>query len=157
MKLNLQEDASDGADAESVARNEVSMPQGLFGFPDIRSMELVFDKEELPFMWLREKIQDGLAFVVLEPSGVVPSYAVEISDADVQVLGITGAEDTMILNIVTISADHPGKISLNLVGPIIVNRRTLVSKQCIINNHEEFSARHMIDVGEAEAEAETEA
>ena len=151
MKLKLQEDIPDSADAEAVARNEVSLPQGLFGFPEIRSMELVFDKAELPFMWLREKKQDGLAFVVLEPSGVVPSYSVEISDADVQVLGITGSEDTMILNIVTISPEHPGKISLNLVGPIIVNRLTLVAKQCIINNHEEFSARHMIDVGETEA------
>ena len=151
MKLKLQEDIPDSADAEAVARNEVSLPQGLFGFPEIRSMELVFDKAELPFMWLREQKQDGLAFVVLEPSGVVPSYSVEISDADVQVLGITGTDDTMILNIVTISPEHPGKISLNLVGPIIVNRLTLVAKQCIINNHEEFSARHMIDVGETEA------
>ena len=151
MKLKLQEDIPDSTDAEAVARNEVSLPQGLFGFPEIRSMELVFDKAELPFMWLREKKQDGLAFVVIEPSGVVPSYSVEISDADVQVLGITGSEDTMILNIVTISPEHPGKISLNLVGPIIVNRLNLVAKQCIINNHEEFSARHMIDVGETEA------
>ena len=151
MKLKLQEDIPDSTDAEAVARNELSLPQGLFGFPEIRSMELVFDKAELPFMWLREKKQDGLAFVVLEPSGVVPSYSVEISDADVQVLGITGSEDTMILNIVTISPEHPGKISLNLVGPIIVNRLTLVAKQCIINNHEEFSARHMIEVGETEA------
>ncbi len=132
-------------------RNEVSLPQGLFGFPEIRSMELVFDKDELPFMWLREQKQDGLAFVVLEPAGIVPNYSVEISDDDVKVLGITGSEDTMILNIVTISPDHPGKISLNLVGPIIVNRQTLVAKQCIISNHEQYSARHMIEVGENEA------
>lgn len=151
MKLNLQEDASDTPGADIVARNEVSLPQGLFGFPDIRSMELVYDKEEFPFMWLREQKQDGLAFVVIEPVGILPNYSVEISDADVPVIGITGAEDTMILNIVTISADHPGKISLNLVGPIIVNRNTLVAKQCIISNHEEFSARHVIEVGEIEA------
>ena len=148
MKLNLQDDLPNSSDAEPATRNEVSFPQGLFGFPDIRSMELVFDKEELPFMWLREQVQDGLAFVVLEPGGIVQNYAVEISDADIQILGISGSEDTMILNIVTISSDHPGKISLNLVGPIIVNRTTLVAKQCIINNHEEFSARHMIDVGD---------
>ncbi|MBT3567684.1 MAG: flagellar assembly protein FliW [Opitutae bacterium] len=151
MKLNLQDDLPNSSDAESATRNEVSLPQGLFGFPDIRSMELVFDKEELPFMWLREQVQDGLAFVVLEPGGIVQNYAVEISDADIQILGISGSEDTMILNIVTISSEHPGKISLNLVGPIIVNRTTLVAKQCIINNHEEFSARHMIDVGDTEA------
>ena len=151
MKLNLQDDLPNSSDAESATRNEVTLPQGLFGFPDIRSMELVFDKEELPFMWLREQVQDGLAFVVLEPGGIVQNYAVEISDADIQILGISGSEDTMILNIVTISSEHPGKISLNLVGPIIVNRTTLVAKQCIINNHEEFSARHMIDVGDTEA------
>jgi flagellar assembly factor FliW len=150
VKLNLQDDLPNSSDAEPATRNEVSLPQGLFGFPDIRSMELVFDKEELPFMWLREQVQDGLAFVVLEPGGIVQSYAVEISDADIQILGISGSEDTMILNIVTISSEHPGKISLNLVGPIIVNRTTLVAKQCIINNHEEFSARHMIDVGDTE-------
>ena len=150
MKLNLQDDLPNSSDAEPATRNEVSLPQGLFGFPDIRSMELVFDKEELPFMWLREQVQDGLAFVVLEPGGIVQNYAVEISDADIQILGISGSEDTMILNIVTISSEHPGKISLNLVGPIIVNRTTLVAKQCIINNHEELSARHMIDVGDTE-------
>ena len=150
MKLNLQDDLPNSSDAEPATRNEVSLPQGLFGFPDLRSMELVFDKEELPFMWLREQVQDGLAFVVLEPGGIVSNYAVEISDADIQILGISGSEDTMILNIVTISSEHPGKISLNLVGPIIVNRTTLVAKQCIINNHEEFSARHMIDVGDTE-------
>ena len=134
MKLNLQDDLPNSSDAELGTRNEVSLPQGLFGFPDIRSMELVFDKEELPFMWLREQVQDGLAFVVLEPGGIVQNYSVEISDADIQILGITGSEDTMILNIVTISSEHPGKISLNLVGPIIVNRNTLVAKQCIITD-----------------------
>ena len=42
-------------------------PQGLFGFSEIRTMELFFDKEELPFMWLREKDDKGLAFIVIEP------------------------------------------------------------------------------------------
>ena len=53
----------------------------------------------------------------------------------------------MILNIVTLPHDQSGKISLNLVGPIIINRRSLVGKQCIINNHEQYSARHTLDVG----------
>ena len=60
---------------------------------------------------------------------------------------MSGPEDTMILNIVTLLPEQPSKISLNLVGPIIVNRKTLVGKQCIINNHEDFSARHILDVG----------
>ena len=146
MKLELGGGTGSQNLNQSVSRNKVSLPDGLFGFAEIRSMELVFDHEELPFMWLREDKQDGLAFVVIEPGGVIPNYSVEIADADVQLLGITGPEDTMILNIVTLPPDQSGKISLNLVGPIIVNRKDLVGKQCIINTHEEFSARHILDV-----------
>ncbi|MDG1138864.1 MAG: flagellar assembly protein FliW [Opitutales bacterium] len=147
MKLNLGEDSNNPELDASISQNKLILPQGLFGFSQIRAMELMFDKEELPFMWLREEKEDGLAFVVLEPGGVLPDYSVEIADADIKILGITGPEDTMILNIVTLLPDQANKISLNLVGPIIVNRKTLTGKQCIINNHEDYSARHILDVG----------
>ena len=147
MKLQAGEDSNNPEIGQTETRNQISLPQGLFGFPEIRSMDLVYDQEELPFMWLREEVKDGLAFIVLEPGGIIPNYSVEIADGDVEILGVTGPEDTMIVNIVTLPADQSGKIFLNLVGPIIVNRTTLVAKQCIINNHEEFSARHLLDVG----------
>jgi flagellar assembly factor FliW len=148
MKLKAGEESnSPEMTGETEARNQIGLPQGLFGFPEIRSMDLLYDKEELPFMWLREEKSDGLAFIVLEPGGIIPNYSVEIADGDVEVLGITGPEDTLILNIVTLPPDQSGKIFLNLVGPIIVNRATLVAKQCIINNHEEFSARHVLNIG----------
>jgi flagellar assembly factor FliW len=122
---------------------------GLFGFPEIKNMELFYDQEELPFMWLREDNQEGLAFIVIEPGGIIPDYTVEISDNDVEYLGITGADDTMILNIVTLPSEGNSKISVNLVGPVIVNRNTLVAKQCIINNHEKYSARYVLDLADA--------
>ena len=148
MKLKAGEESNNPEmTGETESRNQITLPQGLFGFPEIRSMDLVYDKEELPFMWLREEKKDGLAFIVLEPGGVIPNYSVEIADGDVEILGVTGPEDTLILNIVTLPPDQSGKIFLNLVGPIIVNRATLVAKQCIINNHEEFSARHALDIG----------
>ena len=147
MKLNLGEDSSNQDLDSSVSRNRISLPQGLFGFSQIRFMDLMFDKEELPFMWLREEEEDGLAFCSNRTRGVLPDYSLEIADGDINVLGITGPEDTMILNIVTLLPEQPSKISLNLVGPIIINRKSLVGKQCIINNHEDYSARHIIDVG----------
>jgi flagellar assembly factor FliW len=148
MKLNLGEDSNNPSLDSSRNLNHIKLPQGLFGFSEIRKMELLFDENELPFMWLREEKDDGLAFIVLEPGSVVPEYSVEISDSDTQILDITGPQDTMILNIVTLLPDQAQKISLNLVGPIIVNRKTLVGKQCIINNHEDHSARHIIDLGD---------
>ena len=133
------------------------MNDGLFGFPDVVSMEIVFDKEEWPFMWIQEKNKQGMRFIVIEPSGdIIPNYLVEISDADVKSLGITGIDDTMILNIVTLNPEYPGRISVNLVGPIVINRKTRMGRQCILSNHEEYSARHVINIGAPDETTEAE-
>jgi len=146
MVLKIGQELQGQEIAGTEHKHHLSFPQGLFGFPEIRSMDLVYDQDELPFMWLREDKNDGLAFIVIEPVGIIPDYSVEISDGDVDFLGITGEGDTMILNIVTLPAADSSKISINLVGPVIVNRKNLVSKQCIINNHEKYSARYILDL-----------
>ena len=148
MKLNIGEELQASGVESSQKSHELTLPQGLFGFSEIKTMELFYDKEELPFMWLREQEKNGLAFIVIEPGGIIPDYSVEISDADVEILGITGSDDTMILNIVTLPSEQSSKISVNLVGPVIVNRNSLVAKQCIINNHEKYSARFLLDLSD---------
>ena len=149
MKLIIGDDVTQG-DNITQQSHMLDVSGGLFGFPDIKEMELFYDKEELPFMWLREKNEEGLAFIVIEPGGIIPDYTVEISDTDVEYLGISGSDDTMILNIVTLPAAGSSKISVNLVGPVIVNRNTFVAKQCIINNHEKYSARYLLDLAETD-------
>jgi flagellar assembly factor FliW len=146
MVLKIAKDLQSQNLADTEHKHQLDFPQGLFGFPEIRSMSLVYDHDELPFMWLREEKKDGLAFIVIEPGGIIPDYSIEVSDGDVDLLKITGEEDTMILNIVTLPAEQSSKISINLVGPVIVNRKTLASKQCIINNHEKYSARYILDL-----------
>ena len=135
MKLKLDEDSNAPEIGQSESRSEISLPQGLFGFAEIRSMELVFDQDELPFMWLREQKQDGLAFIVLEPGGIIPNYSVEISDADVKLLGITGAEDTMILNIELLG------LSANFISLISKNFFDTVSTFIVMTSMSIFSVK----------------
>ena len=126
MKLTTEDkDAVNGVTTDS---NIINLPQGIFGFPDLRSCELIFNQDELPFMWLQEQQKGGLAFIVLEPIGFIPDYTVEIPDGDVAFLGIQSPEDVLILNIVTIDKDRPEQITANLVGPIINSPTTSISK-----------------------------
>jgi len=55
MKLKVDDDSNAPEIGHAETRSEIKLPQGLFGFAEIRSMELVFDQDELPFMWLRSK------------------------------------------------------------------------------------------------------
>ena len=65
-----------------------------------------------------------------------------MSDDDAELLQLQVATDALIYNIVTIHSLQPQHVTVNLVGPIVVNRHTLIGKQMIIANFEHYSAQH---------------
>ena len=69
MKLTTEDkDEVKGVTEDS---NIVSFPQGIFGFPDLKTCELIYNPQELPFMWLQEQEKGGLAFNELVRKGEV--------------------------------------------------------------------------------------
>jgi flagellar assembly factor FliW len=121
---------------------EFALPAGLIGFPEVTHLELIYNPEELPFMWLRSTEEHALNFIVIEPLGLVPGYTVEMSDEDAAILGIERAEDALILNIVTFHPDEPETATVNLIGPVVINRRSLLGRQIVIANFADHSSRH---------------
>jgi flagellar assembly factor FliW len=122
--------------------NELILPQGIIGFPQHTRAELLFSDEHLPFIWMRLHGPETLHFVVVEPGGLVQGYEPELFDEDAAQLGITDPADAMILNIVTLGSRVPAEATVNLIGPLIVNRHTRVGRQRVIANHSRYSARH---------------
>jgi len=131
---------------------EFTLAHGLIGLPEARRMELILNPEELPFMWLRNIDDRALNFIVIEPQGIVPGYAIELNDDDAAALEIASVDDTYVLNIVTLRPNEPGGATVNLMGPIVINRRTLIGRQIVIGNFADYSARHpLLDAELAEA------
>lgn len=121
---------------------EFELPAGLIGLEEATRFELLINEEEAPFMWIRCVDRHELGFVVIEPSQILSDYDVEISDDDAKTLQIAGADDAIVLNIVTLKGDDIESATVNLIGPIVVNRDIGVGKQVIAINHMKFSARH---------------
>lgn len=145
------------ADYEPPQRNTFTLPQGLIGFADHTQAELLYIQEHLPFLWLKLSSPgqtEGVHFIVLEPAGFIPGYEPELFDEDAETLGITDPAEAMILNIVAMGTGRPGEASVNLVGPIVVNRRTRVGRQLVLANYQRYSAHHpLTDVSSQEARA----
>jgi len=59
-------------------------------------------------------------------------------------LGLRDAADAMILNIVTVIRNTPVEATANLIGPIVVNRRTRIGRQLVISNYSRYSAHHAL-------------
>ncbi|MGF1483041.1 MAG: flagellar assembly protein FliW [Opitutales bacterium] len=119
----------------------VELPEGIIGFPEMKEAEIVFSEEELPFLRLRDKQPGGLTLLVVEPGPLVPGYQPEILDNDLGFLEITKPEEVLLLNIASIHEQASVEVTLNLVGPIVVNRRNRRARQVVIGNFQNYTAR----------------
>ena len=132
-----------------VSAREVQLPMGLLGFEQMKDYVLFAEPQEEPFAWLQVKGDASLAFIVINPFLVAPDYSPDLPAADVEFLGLEEPEDAMLLNIVTLHG--PGRATVNLKGPIVLNRHTLIGKQVVVANASEYSVHHPLPVAEAAA------
>ena len=124
-------------------KDVIRLPLGLLGFERVKNYVLLTNREEEPFMWLQMLEDAKHAFLVVPPFLVLPDYQPDISEPDVEFLGLTRPDDAFIINIVTL---RQGKATVNLKGPIVINRHTLVGKQVIPNNAPKFNVRYPLTV-----------
>ena len=126
----------------------LTFPHGLVGLPMATIATLQRIPGEEPFMWLSfDDPESRLNFLVIEPNGIVENYNLELFDQDAEELGIKSAEDAFVLNIVTLRQTVPTTASVNLTGPIIVNRQTLCAKQVVISNYMQFRTPFILGEG----------
>ncbi len=132
-------------DFDAPPANEILLPQGIIGFGSYKRAELLYLPDHLPFLWMKlgqPNSADLLHFIVIEPGGIVPGYEPEIFDEDALQLGIQDPTEAMILNIVTLKRQQPVEATVNLIGPLVVNRRTRTGRQLVISNYSRYSAHH---------------
>ena len=128
---------------------EARLPMGLLGFERMKDYLLVANAAEEPFQWLQVKDNAALAFVVIDPFLVQPDYQPDIPQADVEFLGLADPHDALLVNIVTVYS--PTRATVNLKGPVIFNRRTMVGKQVVLANANAYSIQHPLAVGDTTA------
>lgn len=110
-------------------RQRVEFPRGLYGFEGLRSFA-VLDSASPPFYWLQSLEEVGIAFILVNPYLVEPTYELDISPMEIEEIGLPEAEDLLVFSIVTIPQDG-GPIRCNLQGPIIINRTKRLGRQAI--------------------------
>jgi flagellar assembly factor FliW len=113
-------------------RQKILFPQGLFGFEELRDYVLL-DAERQPFYWLQSIEKEQVAFVLINPFLIRPDYELSIGNGELLDIGIDAPEKALVFAIVTIPADG-GPMTVNLQGPLTINRDTREGKQAILND-----------------------
>jgi flagellar assembly factor FliW len=132
--------------ARAPASNQVRLPMGLLGFEPIKDYVLLASPAEAPFAWLQVEDNNSLAFIVVNPFLVSPDYQPDIPQPDVEFLELHESSDAILLNIVTVHG--PQRATVNLKGPIVINRHTRIGKQVILANASDYSVQHPLPVAQ---------
>ena len=120
--------------------NVIQLPYGLLGFERVKNYVLLTRPEEEPFMWFQMVAETKQSFLVVPPHFVLADYAPDLSELDVAFLELNDPSEAFVLNIVTMRGK--GEATVNLKGPIVINRRTLIGQQVIPVNAAEYAIRH---------------
>jgi flagellar assembly factor FliW len=123
-----------------VTERTIEIPLGLLGFESSKKYALLFSPEEEPFMWLQMRGSPNFAFLVVSPFCILPDYHPDLGPGDVDFLNLSDPSEACILNIVTLHDD--GRATMNLKGPIVINRQSWIGKQVILANASSYSLQH---------------
>ena len=122
----------------------IHVPSGLFGFPDSKRYTLLEHRKGSPFVWFQSVDNGSLAFVLIDPLLVKPDYEVRISPEDINELQLADAPDGIqTLVIVNITSGEKVALTVNLLGPIVINTKKKFGKQIILSDSD-YSLRHPI-------------
>ena len=117
----------------------LQFPNGLLGFENIKRFELISLEEEHPFSWLRAEEDPTIAFLVIPPFPFFPEYQPDIPTDDVRALGLETPQDALVYNIVTLRGQQ--RATVNLKGPLVMNRHSLLGKQVVLSNAMKYSVQ----------------
>ena len=120
----------------------VTFPQGLLGFSKRTQFTLFPDKISEPFQWLQSLEIPPLALIVVDPDLILSDYKFSLEDDEVKDLGSIQIGDFQVLIVVTVGATIQD-LTLNLLGPILINKNTRLARQIVLDDSE-YSANHYI-------------
>ncbi len=127
-----------------VHENEVvRFPEGLLGFPDHKDFVILEHKADSPFFWLQSLSAPALAFVMMDPFMIRADYLEELSRPHTVLLENIKEEKAALFALVTIPPGKVEEMTVNLLGPLVVDLETRVGKQVILDNSD-YSHRHPV-------------
>ncbi len=104
----------------------------ILGFQEYHKFILLPGPTDSPLWWLQSTEDGKLAFLLLEPFYVLPDYQVPFTSQDLTELQASSPQEISIYTLLVVPED-PTKIRTNLRAPIVINPKTRLAKQMVLD------------------------
>lgn len=110
---------------------EIQFAHGIPGFEHLKGFRLVQEEDSGVFANLQSVEDENIAFLVADPFLFYPDYEFELPEHIKEDLKLQDESDVQVWGIVTVGGTLEDS-TLNLMAPIIINRRLGLGRQVIL-------------------------
>jgi len=120
----------------------IHFEHGIPGFVDEKEFIFLPMDAESPFYIMQSKQTSELGFIVTNPFYFFKEYEFDLPKRDKEVLKINNEEDIQLFTILSVKEPF-SETTANLKAPIIVNHKSKLAKQVILNETP-YTTKHKI-------------
>jgi flagellar assembly factor FliW len=110
----------------------LTFTQPIIGFQDYRRFVILPGPEDSPLLWLQSTEVGDLAFILMDPTHVVPNYAVKIGSHELAELAVSDVSELEVYTLVVVPK-NPAETRTNLKAPVLINTKQRLGKQTILD------------------------
>jgi flagellar assembly factor FliW len=109
----------------------ITFLEPIIGFEHARRYTVLPTGGGDPLYWLQSIEQPDLAFLMVDPRAIYPSYTLSLSESILGALGATKLQDLTVYTLLVVPKD-PTQIRTNLRAPLLINRKTQLGRQIVL-------------------------
>lgn len=132
-------------DKISVSQKDIiKFEYGLFGFEMLKDYILIsFEPGSDNLMCLQSTEDSELAFILMNPFNLKKDYSPNLTDSDIEELGIRETTEGVLYYAVCVVKDDVSESTVNLKCPLVINPENQTAKQLILDD-ERYGFRHSL-------------
>ncbi|MBV6493947.1 MAG: Flagellar assembly factor FliW [Turneriella sp.] len=134
---------------EIEAAKQLFFPEGLFAFETFHHFALLPTKSGSTFHWLQSLEEARLAFLITPIADITRDYKPNIQEEYLALVEATTLAALEVWGIITVPSGKPENMTINLQGPILVNREKRLGSQFVSDNPEHFVRTPLLELVDA--------
>lgn len=121
---------------------EVTFPDGLVGCPTWKRFAFHSNPDQAPINTLECLDVPDVSLFVLDPYLINENYTVDMAESEQAGISLDNASDAIVL-VILVMRHEPLSVTANLLGPLVINSRSKLGCQLVLENAE-YSVRHLV-------------
>lgn len=129
--------------------SKIIFKDGIPAFEEYKNYEIKLNEDkENPFHKLQSLDEEELSFTIINPFIIKSDYDFNLTESTVEKLEISEPKDVLVYTIITIPDEDYKNMTTNLLAPIIVNIKSGLAKQIILNETDYSTKHKLVESGE---------